>query len=83
MTIPNTKYRVSRKKTKHYNTCNNNNCIEQPFKNNTQWSGDEKRDETGVRPPIPPVSAHCGYQELKTRVCGTHLKQFRAQEQCC
>lgn len=31
MTIPNIKYRVSRKK--HYNTCNdNNNCIEQSFK---------------------------------------------------
>lgn len=55
MTIPNIKYRVSGKK-KHYNTCsnNNNNCIEQPFKNNTQWSGDvilDKQDEARVQPP--------------------------------
>lgn len=47
MIIPNIKYRVSRKKKKkHYNTCNNNNCIEQSFKNkNTQWSGEKISDK--------------------------------------
>ena len=55
MTIPNTKYRVSRKK-KHYNTCNNSNCIERPFKNNTH-SGLEINKMKPEFNTIPPVSA--------------------------
>lgn len=39
---------LEKKKSKHYNTCNNSNCIEQPFKKKTKkktikhtwWSGD-------------------------------------------
>lgn len=71
MTIPNAEYRVSRKKEKkHNNTCNNNNCIEQPFENNTH-SGLEINIMKTEFNPLPPVSARCGYWELKTRVCGT------------
>lgn len=69
MTIPNTMYRVSRKEKKHYNTCSNNNCIEQPAKQYTQWSGD-KQDEPGAQPPTSKCSLRIFGVE-KTKVCGT------------
>lgn len=60
-----TKYRVSRKKKKkHYNTCNNNNCIEQSFKNKTH-SGLEKRFQTN--------GLKIGFQLLSTSKCSLRL----------
>lgn len=78
MTIPNIKYRVSRKK-KHYNTCNNNNiCIEQRFKNNTH-SGLEildKQDEARRHPPPLPPTSKCSLRLLGIKTHHVKLNEM-------
>lgn len=59
MTIPNTKYRVSRKKKQSITIlANDSNCIEQPFKKKKQQQHTHDGLETRQTKSNPPVSAH-------------------------